>query len=462
MIIDCVGPLPKTKKGCEYLLTIMCASTRFPEAIPLRNIKAKTIVNALVKFFTFVGLPKSIQSDQGSNFMSGIFQQVMYELGIKQYKSSAYHPESQGALERFHQTLKNMIRSYCFDTEKDWDEGIHLLLFAVRESVQESLGFSPFELVFGHTVRGPLKLLKEKFLSDDDSTLNLLQYVSDFKNRLSKACDAARSNLKSAQSKMKLRYDENAKDRNFEPGDKVLALLPIPGRPLQARYYGPYTVDKKLSDVNYIVNTPGRRKQKQLCHINMLKKYIDRDSSVISSVNIVNSVPHEQNQMDSEDFNLEKSDPSSSKLQNSDILQNLDQKLSHLDSDKRLELKQLVLEYEHLFPDIPSRTDKIYHDVDIIEGSKPVKQHPYRMNPVNSNISGKKFNICWTMISLNPAKVNGVLLVFLYQSQTGHLECAQTIEKSILSLKQTLFPSHESMTALIILDMPSMLQSSIC
>ena len=261
VIIDCVGPLPKTKKGCEYLLTIMCASTRFPEAIPLRNIKAKTIVNALVKFFTFVGLPKSIQSDQGSNFMSGIFQQVMYELGIKQYKSSAYQPESQGALERFHQTLKNMIRSYCFDTEKDWDEGIHLLLFAVRESVQESLGFSPFELVFGHTVRGPLKLLKEKFLSDDDSSLNLLQNVSDFKNRLSKACDAAQSNLKSAQSKMKIRYDENAKDRNFEPGDKVLALLPIPVRPSQARYYGPYTVDKKLSDVNYIVNTPGRRKQ---------------------------------------------------------------------------------------------------------------------------------------------------------------------------------------------------------
>ena len=232
IIIDCVGPLPKTKSGCQYLLTFMCASTRFPEAIPLRNIKTKTIVKALVKFFTFVGLPRSVQSDQGSNFMSGIFQQVMHELGIKQYKSSAYHPESQGALERFHQTLKNMIRSYCFDTEKNWDEGIHLLLFAVRESVQESLGFSPFELVFGHTVRGPLKLLKEKFLSDDDSSLNLLQYVSDFKNRLSKACEAARSNLKSAQSKMKLHYDENPQDRNFEPGDKVLALLPIPGKPL--------------------------------------------------------------------------------------------------------------------------------------------------------------------------------------------------------------------------------------
>ena len=147
----------KPKSGNEYLFTIMCASTKFPEAIPLRNVKTKTIVKALIKFFTFVSLPKSVQSNQGSNFMSGVFQQVMHKLGIKQYRSSAYHPESQGALERFHQTLKIMIRSYCFDTEKDWDKGIHLLLFAVRESVQESLGFSPFELVFGHTVHGTVK-----------------------------------------------------------------------------------------------------------------------------------------------------------------------------------------------------------------------------------------------------------------------------------------------------------------
>ena len=259
ILIDCVGPLPRTKSGNEYLLTIMCTSTRFPEAIPLRNIKTKSIVKALIKFFTFVGLPKSVQSDQGSNYMSGIFQQVMHEVGIKQYRSSAYHPESQGALERFHQTLKNMIRSYCFDTEKDWDEGIHLLLFAVRESVQESLGFSPFELVFGHSVRGPLKLLKQKFLSNDETPLNLLQYVSDFRNRLSRACEVVRSNLKTSQGKMKARYDNHVIDRKFKPGDKVLALLPIPGRPLQARYFGPYTIDKKTSDLNYIINTPGRR-----------------------------------------------------------------------------------------------------------------------------------------------------------------------------------------------------------
>ena len=104
VLVDCVGPLPKTKLGNQYLLTIMCKFTHFPEAIPLRNIKAPKIVESLIKFFTFVGLPASLQSDQGSNFMSNIMQQVLYQLGIKQFKSSAYQPESQGAIERFHQT----------------------------------------------------------------------------------------------------------------------------------------------------------------------------------------------------------------------------------------------------------------------------------------------------------------------------------------------------------------------
>ena len=138
-----------------------------------------------------------------------------------------------------------MIRSYCFDTNRDWDEGVCLLLFAVRKSVQESLGFSPFELVFGHSVRGPLKLLKKKLLSYDDVSLNLLQYVSDYRTQLSNACEVAKANLKSAQNSMKNRYDRNSVSRTFKPDYKVLALLPVPGRPLQARYFGPYIVDKE-------------------------------------------------------------------------------------------------------------------------------------------------------------------------------------------------------------------------
>ena len=77
VVVYCVGPLPRTKNGNEYLLTIMFASSRFPEATPLRRITAKNVVKALVKFFTLVGLPKAIQSDQGSNFMSKVFRQVL-------------------------------------------------------------------------------------------------------------------------------------------------------------------------------------------------------------------------------------------------------------------------------------------------------------------------------------------------------------------------------------------------
>ncbi len=132
VLVDCVGPLPRTKSGQNYLLTIMCTSTRFPEAFPLRAITAPAIVKALIKFFTTFGLPKEIQSDKGSQFVSNIFIQVMDQLGVDQFVSSAYHPESQGALERYHQTLKTMIKCYCEDHDRDWDVGIPLLLFATR------------------------------------------------------------------------------------------------------------------------------------------------------------------------------------------------------------------------------------------------------------------------------------------------------------------------------------------
>ena len=79
------------------------------------------MVKALVKFFSTFGLPKRIQSDQGSNFMSKIFAQVMAELNVAHHVSSAYHPESQGALERFHQTLKSMLRKYCMESTLEWD-----------------------------------------------------------------------------------------------------------------------------------------------------------------------------------------------------------------------------------------------------------------------------------------------------------------------------------------------------
>ncbi len=369
VIIDCVGPLPKTKAGHQYLLTIMCASTRFPEAIPLKNIRANTIVKHLTKFFTLVGLPKTVQSDQGSNFLAGIFQQVMHELGIKQNLSSAYHPQSQGALERFHQTLKNMIRTYCYEEQKEWDEGVPMLLFAVRESVQQSLGFSPFELLYGREVRGPLKVLKEHWLTEDESN-NLLDQVAKLRYRMTKARELAKRNLEESQATMKVWYDKRAKKRSFKVGDEVLALLPIPGNSLQARYSGPFVVDKKLNEVDYIINTPERRKQQRLCHINMLKLYRKRKEAPKHTLMVAYVVEGEREVV-----------TNGPRLSNSMILKNLQCKLDHLSSEEQADMKQLLLKFHKVFGDVPSVTTCSYHDVDVGRVA-PIRQHPYRINPI--------------------------------------------------------------------------------
>ena len=366
-------------------------------------IRSQTVVKALVKFFTLVGLPKSIQSDQGSNFTSGLFKQVLKELGIDQNLASAYHPESQGALERFHQTLKSMVKCYCLENEKDWDEGIHLLLFAARDSVQETLGYSPFELVFGHRVRGPLKLLKEKWLGVD-TDVGLLDYVSKFKVRLQRASEIARQNLKQGQRKMKVWYDKNAKTRQFGPGDKVLVLFPLPGNPLQARFSGPYVVKSREGDLNYVVKTPDRRKKTQLCHVNMLKKYVERGNypkcdpvCVSVGLSVENSdtieciyrVPECENTRDSnaqclytddiQDEDVEVNDYNM-KLKNSDVLANIDDLVTHLPHDHQEQIIALIQKHTNLFPDTPSVTHVAMHDIDVGD-TPPIKQHPYRLNP---------------------------------------------------------------------------------
>ncbi len=113
-----------------------------------------------------------------SNFTSKVFTQILRELGIQHQLASAYHPESQDALERFHQMLKSMLRKFCTETGREWVEGLPLMMFTIRESVQQSTGFSPAELVFGHTVRGPLCLLREQLLSQ--SSAYAYPWVCDF------------------------------------------------------------------------------------------------------------------------------------------------------------------------------------------------------------------------------------------------------------------------------------------
>ncbi|XP_069993527.1 uncharacterized protein [Penaeus vannamei] len=284
-----------------------------------------------------------VQSDRGSNFTSELFSKVLQELGIKQTLSTAYHPESQGALERWHQTLKSMLRKFCLENQKCWDEGLPYMLFAIRETPQETLGFSPFELLFGRKVRGPLKLVKDKLLNDSsDHTTTVSAYLKNLKDTLAKVRQIAKDNLIKGQAQMKLKYDKCAQQRNFKVGDKVLAYIPIPGSPLAAKYQGPYAIERKLNDTNYIIKTPDRRKTTQSIHINRLKLYMS-------------------NSPDTTD----------------DLPQRLPCNIINMAEDP-LDINPWI---NACNSDILGKCNVIKHDIELVPGTLPIRQAPYRLNP---------------------------------------------------------------------------------
>lgn len=397
VIVDCVGPLPKTKTGNQFLLTIMCASTRYPEAIPLRKITSPVITKALVKFFSTFGLPKTIQTDQGTNFKSNVFAHALNTLGITHVTSSPYHPESQGALERFHQTMKSVLRKHCFESQKDWDDSVPLVLFAAREAVQESLGFSPAQLVFGHEVRGPLKILKEQLLTPAKTVKSIPEYVARLRERLALACSLAKESLASSQEKMKQRFDKKALIHLFQPGDKVLVLLPVPGSSLSTKFSGPYVVERKLSDTNYVIHTPDRRRRSRVCHVNMLKLYHTRgddqpeppSTSDVKSTAPVASFTKVGTTEPDDGLVMRNATPQGARLSNSEILSNLSNYLSHFAGDQRDDITRLILDYPTLFNDIPSQTSVISHDIVLINPS-PIKQRAYRVNPAKREVMRKE------------------------------------------------------------------------
>ena len=399
IIIDCVGPLPKTKGGNQYLLTLMCSTTRYPEAIPLRNINTKTITKALLKYFTNFGIPKEIQSDRGSNFTSNLFQGILRELGIKQTLSSAYHPESQGALERWHQTFKTMLETFCAESTLDWDEGVNYLIFAIREAPQESLGFSPFEMLYGKQLRGPLSLLTDEWLKSPgvEQTLTVEKYMGKLKNILTKVREIARQNLANSQHLMKENFDikTKAKARKFEIGDLVLAYFPIVGSPLQAKFHGPYKVVRNLNNNTYVIETPDRRKSTQLIHINLLKKYYPRFSEAGSgdSLNVnltlnVNKNVEKTNQHVNSHEEPEETEVIATTMlgENSFLFANLRQLFGHLSPSQSQELCDLLNLHPNLFSDQPGRCAVLQHDIELQSGTVPIRQPFYRMSPARKEV----------------------------------------------------------------------------
>ena len=269
--MDIVGPLPRSASGKRFILVICDYATRYPEAVALRSVDANKIAKELINFFARVGVPEEILTDQGTNFTSRLMQEVYRLLHIKPIRTTPYHPQTDGLVERFNHTLKSMLRKTATKEGKDWDELLPYLLFAYREVPQASTGFSPFELVYGRPVRGPLDILKESWESSPRSPESVVSHVLSMQERLTKLQELVRTNLEQSQAVQKTWYDRNAHLRKFQPGDQVLVLLPTSTNKLLAEWQGPYPITKRIGEVNYEVRMTDRRKQRRVFHVNMLR-----------------------------------------------------------------------------------------------------------------------------------------------------------------------------------------------
>jgi len=167
-------------------------------------------------------------TDLGKQFVSDLMKEICRLLDIKKLTTTPYHPQCNGLVERFNGVLKSMLKKMCEDQPREWDRYIPALLFAYRDSEKESLGFSPFELIYGRTVPGPLTVLKEIWTSEtgDTETKTTFQYVMNLRERLDGTMRLAQENLKKASVRYRTYANKGKKMRSFAVADKVLLLLP--------------------------------------------------------------------------------------------------------------------------------------------------------------------------------------------------------------------------------------------
>lgn len=275
--IDIVGPIkPMSETKKQYILVMVDYGTRYPEAVALKDVRAETVAEALWETWTRLGIPDAIVTDQGTQFTCNLMREINSFLKIKHNMTAPFHPQSNGLVEKFNGTLKSMLKKLAIEQPTKWDTFIPALLFAYREAPQDSLGFSPFELLYGKTIKGPMQILRQTW-TDETVTGDLkttAEYVVDLRNRIEETCKIARENLKTASRRQAKYFNRRAVPRSIAVGKKVLLLRPLKQNKLELTWRGPYVVTEKINTFDYRIKIGPKEK---VFHINLMKEYLERD-----------------------------------------------------------------------------------------------------------------------------------------------------------------------------------------
>lgn len=251
--IDLVGPLPPCL-GYQYMLTCVDRFTRWPEAIPVRDTSAPTIASAFVAgWVSRFGVPGTLTTDRGSQFESSLFASLLQLLGCNRVRTTSYHPQANGMVERFHRQLKSALKA--MPDSIHWAEHIPLILLGIRTSLKSDSSCSSAEMVYGTELRLPGSFFTS---SDQSANTPAAPYVSRLKAVMTQLQPA--SPRTSSSSPVYVPAELRTCQKVFVRCDTVK-------KPLQRPYDGPYSVVSR-SEKTFTVAIKGKQ---QVISIDRLK-----------------------------------------------------------------------------------------------------------------------------------------------------------------------------------------------
>ncbi|KAI9560471.1 hypothetical protein GHT06_014495 [Daphnia sinensis] len=276
--LDIVGPLPETYKGNRYILVMSEYTTRYMLAVAMKNQSARTVARKFIRHVILrYGSPLQILTDQGKNFLSNLIKDICSLLNIKQTRTTAYHPATDGMVERFNRTMGDMLASALTKDEHIWDEYLPYVMYIYNSSVHASTNETPHYLLFGQDPIEP---------DDISSSAARKRYIDseadEFFSIWRKAIIIAQEYFRKAQKTQKKFYDRGTTQTTFNVGDKVLLLDSRLKSKLKPRWDGPFIVNRKMGPLNYAVQRENKNTtttSEIVVHVNRMKPLPPREST---------------------------------------------------------------------------------------------------------------------------------------------------------------------------------------
>ena len=270
---DILGELPLSENGNKYILVVSDYFSKWTESFPMPNMEAATVARIIVEeVVSRFGVPSSIHSDQGRQYESELFSEVCRVLQIKKTRTTPYHPQSDGMVERFNKTLATMLSAYVNEHHSDWDSYLPYVMMAYRASVHETTGFTPNYLMLGREVSTPLDIMYE--MPNAVKYIPRNKWAWQLKERMEEAHKYVRENIKTAMVRQKKYHDQKLSWQMFSKGDQVYVYFPLRKVGLSPKFTsywrGPYEVIDKITDVTFKVNC-GPRGKTQVVHVDRLR-----------------------------------------------------------------------------------------------------------------------------------------------------------------------------------------------